>query len=105
MKDLAAITATALGVDGEAAPERMESERANNGSDGSCAMRPVCPFDEPGQGELPPEGAGGASSSVSWGPTSRRLSNEWVSCAALIALTAAGRRHDGYPGGPARVLG
>lgn len=48
---------------------------------------------------------GGGSSSVSWGPTSRRLSNEWVSCAALIALTAAGRRHDGYPGGPARALG
>ena len=31
---------------------------------------------------------GGGSSSVSWGPTSRRLSNEWVSCAALVALTA-----------------
>lgn len=35
---------------------------------------------------------GGGSSVVGWGPTSRRLPNEWVSCAALIALTAAGRR-------------
>lgn len=35
---------------------------------------------------------GGGSSLVSWGPTSHRLPNEWVSCAALTALTAAGRR-------------
>ncbi|MFC9962628.1 hypothetical protein [Nocardia ignorata] len=35
---------------------------------------------------------GGGSSVVGWGPTSRRTSNEWVSCSALIALTAAGRR-------------
>ncbi|WP_280221927.1 hypothetical protein [Nocardia neocaledoniensis] len=35
---------------------------------------------------------GGGSSVVGWGPTSRRLPNEWVSCAALTALRAAGRR-------------
>ncbi|MFJ2666395.1 hypothetical protein ACIO14_18800 [Nocardia fluminea] len=40
---------------------------------------------------------GGGSSSVGWGPTSRRLSNEWVSCAALTALTAAGRSRDECP--------
>ncbi|MGF0319146.1 hypothetical protein [Nocardia fluminea] len=34
---------------------------------------------------------GGGSSSVSWGPTSPRLANEWVSSAALVVLTAARR--------------
>ena len=38
---------------------------------------------------------GGGSSLVSWGPTSRRSSNDWVSCAALTALTAAGRSRPG----------
>lgn len=38
---------------------------------------------------------GHGRSLVGWGPTSRRLSNEWVSCAALTVLTAAGRRRTG----------
>ncbi|WP_280306936.1 hypothetical protein [Nocardia neocaledoniensis] len=45
---------------------------------------------------------GGGSSVVGWGPTSRRLANEWVSCAALAARRAAGRR-GGARGEPAGV--